>query len=175
MRGEEVSLEPLRDSDSDRLFEWINDRELVLLSSDFEPTSRSDHDAWFERIRSAEDTEIFGIRRVADDELIGSCQLRGIDRDEGTAELQIRIGAGDGRDRGHGTEAVALLLAHAFGDLGLHRVGLEVFPENERAIRAYEKAGFRREGVLRSAAVIDGERRDIVVMAALRGEVPGGG
>jgi RimJ/RimL family protein N-acetyltransferase len=175
MRGEKVALEPLRDSDSDRLFGWINDRELVLLSSDFAPVSRDDHDAWFERIRLAEDVEIFGIRRVGDDELIGSCQLRGIDRAQGVAELQIRIGTSDDRGRGLGAEAVRLLLAHAFNDLGLHRVGLEVFPSNEPAIRAYEKAGFRREGVLREAALIDGERTDIVVMGALSGEVSGGG
>ena len=174
VRGENVVLEDLRDADSDRLFEWINDRELVVRSAQFQPVSRADHEAWFERIRRAEDVEIFGIRRASDDELIGSCQLRDIDRRHGSADLQIRIGAEADRGLGLGTEAVGLLLSYAFGEMGLHRVGLQVFPSNEGAIRAYEKAGFRREGVLREAALIDGERTDIIVMGALRGESGGG-
>ena len=47
---------------------------------------------------------------------------------------------------------------------------LHVFAGNERAIRAYEKAGLRREGVLRSAAYIDGQRCDVIVMGILREE-----
>lgn len=168
MRGDQVALEPLRAEDSPRLFEWINDRKLVLLSAPFEPVSRADHDAWFERIRRAEDVEIFGIRLLEGDELIGSCQLKDIDRAGGVAELQIRIGAQGERGRGLGTEAVGLLLDHAFDDLGLRRVGLEVFPGNERAIRSYEKAGFRREGVRRHAALIEGEWTDAIIMGALR-------
>ena len=68
---------------------------------------------------------------------------------------------------------MGLLLDRAFDDLGLQRVGLEVFPSNERAIRSYEKAGFRREGTLRQAALIDGERTDVIVMGALREERSG--
>ena len=173
MRGDHVALEPLRDEDSPRLFEWINDRELVLLSAPFEPVERPDHDAWFERIRRSDDVEIYGIRLLDGDELIGSCQLKDIDRAQGVAELQIRIGAEGERGRGLGTEAVGLLLDRAFDDLGLQRVGLEVFPSNEPAIRSYEKAGFRREGARREAALIDGERTDVIVMRALRDERSG--
>ena len=173
MRGDHVALEPLRDEDNPRLFEWINDRELVLLSAPFKPVERPDHDAWFERIRRSDDVEIYGIRLLDGDELIGSCQLKEIDRAQGAAELQIRIGAEGERGRGLGTEAVGLLLDRAFDDLGLQRVGLEVFPSNEPAIRSYEKAGFRREGTRRQAALIDGEWTDVIVMGALRDERSG--
>ena len=44
---ERVYLAPLRDADSDRLFAWINDRELVVSSAAFKPVARTDHDAWF--------------------------------------------------------------------------------------------------------------------------------
>ena len=49
---------------------------------------------------------------------------------------------------GYGAEATALMLDHAFGALGLHRVALAVFEFNERAIRAYQKVGFAIEGRL---------------------------
>ena len=163
-----MKLEPVRAADSERLFAWINDRELVLLSSAYSPVHEAGHSEWFESIRSRDDVVIFAIRRVADDELIGTCQLLSIDRRHRSAELQIRIGEPQAQGHGLGTEAVELLLGHAFDDLDLQRVQLHVFATNERAIRAYEKSGFEREGVLRDAVYVDGARLDVVVMAKLR-------
>ena len=51
--AERVRLAPLRDEDSDRLFAWINDRDLVVLSAPFRPIERAEHDAWFASIRNA--------------------------------------------------------------------------------------------------------------------------
>jgi RimJ/RimL family protein N-acetyltransferase len=170
LRGEHVELTAIRDADRERLFQWINDREEVLHNAGYSPVHERDHVAWFERIRTRPDVTIFAIRATGDGELIGSCQLLEIDRTHSTADLQIRIGVPEQRGKGYGTEAVRLLLAYAFRDVGLARVQLHVFANNDRAIRAYEKAGLRREGVLRSAAYIDGQRRDVVVMGILREE-----
>jgi RimJ/RimL family protein N-acetyltransferase len=136
-----IALEPLRDEDSDALFAWINDRELVELSAIFRPVTRAEHDAWFASVRAREDVAVFAIREGG--RLVGTCQLI---RDGDEAELRIRIGEPAARGRGLGTEAVRQLLAHGFDRLGLRRVWLQVFPHNARAIRAYEKAGFTRCG-----------------------------
>ena len=72
------------------------------------------HAAWSERIRARPDVTIFPIRAVGNGELIGSCQPLNIDLKHSTAQLQIRIGLPDERGKGYGTEAVKLLLAHAF-------------------------------------------------------------
>ena len=56
----------------------------------------------------------------------------------------------------------------AFERIGLHRVGLSVFSFNERAIRSYEKAGFRVEGRLREAIARDGRYWDEIQMGVLR-------
>jgi RimJ/RimL family protein N-acetyltransferase len=139
-----VELTPLRDEDSDALFRWINDRETVELSAVFRPVARGDHDAWFEDVRGRPDVEIYAIRAAG--ALVGSCQLHAIDRVEGSAELQIRIGEADARGRGIGTAAVRLLLARAFDGLGLERVRLHVFETNERAIATYVNSGFVETG-----------------------------
>ena len=68
-----VTLSPLLVEDSDLLFGWINDRELVVRSAPFRPISRAEHDAWFEQVRQRDDVRIFGIRE--DGRLVGSCQL----------------------------------------------------------------------------------------------------
>jgi RimJ/RimL family protein N-acetyltransferase len=134
-------LEPLRDQDSDALFAWINDRELVEYSATYRPVTRAEHDAWFAGVRTREDVAIFAIRE--DGRLVGSCQLL-VDGEE--AELRIRLGADGARGRGIGTEAVRRLLDHGFGERGVRRIWLQVFADNTRAIRAYEKAGFTRCG-----------------------------
>jgi RimJ/RimL family protein N-acetyltransferase len=170
LRGDRIILAPLRDEDSRTLFDWINERDDVLLSAPYKPVHAADHRDWFDAIRSRQDVAIFGIRLLDDDRLIGSCQLYGIDPRARSAELQIRIGEADARDQGLGTEAVQLLLRHAFADLNLHRVQLRVFASNERAQGAYERAGFRHEGTLRDAAYVDGAWDDVVVMGLLRDE-----
>lgn len=170
LTGEHLRLAPLRDEDLEVLFGWINDREQVLLNSPYRPVHAWDHRAWFESVPSRDDVAIFGIRLDPDDVLIGSCQLNEIDPYRGTAYLQIRIGQPSARGRGLGTEAVCLLLGHAFDDLRLRRVTLSVFADNAAAIRCYEKAGFRREGLLREAAYLDGRTTDVLVMGILRAE-----
>ena len=71
------------------------------------------------------------------------------------------------RGRGIGSWAIAKTRDFAFEQLKLHRLELDVFSFNPRAEHAYQKAGFRREGVLRDA-VRDGETyADDILMAIL--------
>ncbi|UVT16833.1 MAG: GNAT family N-acetyltransferase [Nitrospira sp.] len=152
------------------MFKWINHREEVLLNAPYKPVSETQHQTWFESIQQRSDLVVFGIRVRKNDKLIGSCQLHGIHPIHRTAELQIRVGDASARNSGNGTEAIHLLLNFAFKDLNLHRVHLHVFATNTMAIRAYEKVGFVREGMLRKAAHVDGTYVDIVLMALLREE-----
>src|SRR4029077_15899230 len=69
-----------------------------------------------------------------------------------------------------GTEATQLMLDHAFGTLGLHRIALTVFEFNERAIRAYRKCGFVIEGRSRESIWRDGRWWDEIGMSVLSNE-----
>lgn len=160
-----MTLSSLQGEDSELLFRWINDRDLVVRSAPFRPVPRAEHDAWFEQIRRRDDVRIFGIRE--DGRLVGTCQLHSIHPVHRSAELQIRIGEPDARGRGVGAAATGRLLEIGFRELGLHRIHLHVLATNEPARRLYERAGFRVEGVQREAACIDGAWVDIVLMAIL--------
>ena len=112
----------------------------------------------------------FSVRTLDGDKLIGVAHvgiLSWVHRDAFAA-----IGFGDRNywGRGYGTDAMGALLRFAFTELALHRVTLNVFAANERAIRSYEKAGFRHEGRLRQALLRAGQRTDIVYMGILREE-----
>ena len=93
--------------------------------------------------------------------------------DPGNESCNFRIFIGPmGRDRGLGTEATRLIVGYGFEHLGLHRISLEVYAFNPRARRAYEKAGFRAEGVLRESLRYNGEWIDATVMSILAPEWP---
>jgi hypothetical protein len=76
------------------------------------------------------------------DRLIGTCAFSQLDADNGSALYHITIGESDAWGKGYGTEATQLMLDHAFGAMGLHRIALFVFEFNERAVRAYKRCGF---------------------------------
>jgi len=169
MKTERICLRALRRSDSEQLYEWINSRELVLLSSSFHPVSEPDHNAWMEAMISRRsDLVIFVIEERSTATAIGTCQLHNINWRHRHAELQIRIGDAASRRKGLGSEAVLLLCQFGFSDLNLHRIFLHVFSSNIPAITAYEKAGFTREGILKDAAYIDGQYQDVFLMGKVR-------
>jgi ribosomal-protein-alanine N-acetyltransferase len=76
--------------------------------------------------------------------------------------------------RGIITTAVALATDHCFGTVGLHRVQVDIRPENAASRRVVDKLGFREEGYLVRYLDIDGAWRDHVSYALTTEDVPGG-
>ena len=170
LRSNSIQLKELSQEDSPVIFEWINDRETVLYNSPYKPISEIQHKTWFENIQNRNDIFIFGIYEIKTDKIIGTCQLHSINWIHRNAELQIRLGNKGNRGKGYGSEAVRLLLDFAFRDLNLYRIYLHVFQTNTNAIHVYEKVGFKKEGLLRKAAHIDGKYVDVIFMGILREE-----
>ena len=63
-----------------------------------------------------------------------------------------------------------VLLRYAFDELNLYRVTLNTFEYNPRAIRSYEKAGFKVEGRVRKYLNREGRRWDVIFMGILAEE-----
>lgn len=76
--------------------------------------------------------------------------------------------------RGIMPTAVALAIDHCFDELRLHRIEVNIRPENAASLRVVEKLELRREGERPAYLHIDGDWRDHVVFVAQAGEVPGG-
>ncbi len=98
---------------------------------------------------------------VVDDEdrLLGSVSLRSIDWERSVGVVAYWL-APQARGRGTATHAVAALCDWAFETLRLARLELRVDTRNERSQRVAERAGFQREGLIRSSDEIHGERND---------------
>ena len=107
--------------------------------------------------------------------LIGGLRLHTLNPHNRRADIAVGLLDPACLGRGIGTEALRLLIDHAFGDMALHRLGLRVIAYNTRAIRAYRKLGFVEEGRLRDNACVAGVYHDDLVMSLLAREHGRGG
>lgn len=110
----------------------------------------------------------FTIRAIADNQLLGDINLDVVGWNMRDAYVGLGIGPRDFWGKGYGTESMQLILQYAFTELNLRCVTLTVFEYNPRAIRSYEKAGFRHEGRQRGAILREGKRWDVLYMGILR-------
>ncbi|MFF9451538.1 GNAT family N-acetyltransferase [Streptomyces flaveolus] len=167
LTGEKTVLRPFAEADAERMWEIVNDPEVVRFT--FPPDSELTPErlrGWYGSRGAQPDRLDLAVTDPADGELLGEVVLYEWDPANRSCTFRTLIGP-RGRGRGVGTEATRLIVGHAFEQLGLHRVQLEVYGDNHRALRVYEKAGFVVEGVRREAAWRDGEWVDEVLMAVL--------
>ena len=172
IRGEHVYLRPAERDDVATFVRWFNDADVLSNLAMYAPMSDAAETAWFDRMLEAQGkTEFhFVICLVADDRPIGNTGLHDISWKDGTADFGIAIGEKEEWNKGYGTDALRAICDFGFGALRLERIGLLVYAGNERARRAYEKAGFVHEGTLRRAHFARGEHHDVHVMSLLRSE-----
>lgn len=162
-----VQLRPVTEADLPHYVRWFNDPAVVgLLITEVSAATETTEWVWLHS-KLADPTERLWSMEV-DGRLIGNCALHL--RGEQGAELGILIGEKDAWSQGYGTDTVRQLLAIAFGELGLWRVWLRTRGSNGRAVRCYQKAGFRQEGVQRQAIWRQGQWVDVMLMAILRSE-----
>lgn len=176
LRGERVLLRPFTAADADVMGVVLADPDVLRLTGSVstsaeiaaatpEPDERTRE--WYATRATQADRLDLAIVDTGTGEVVGEMVLNDLEPDVDACNLRILVGPA-GRGRGLGTEAVRLVLDHAFTTTDLHRISLDVQADNPRAIRAYEKAGFVVEGRLRDAVVFDGVRSDDVLMAILR-------
>jgi RimJ/RimL family protein N-acetyltransferase len=172
IRGERVYLRPVERSDLPIFVRWFADADAARHISLRAPFSTAMEEKWFNQVVDAQGTGQyhFVICLLPDGRVIGNATLRDIDLENGKAEFGITIGEKDEWNKGYGTEALNAICDFGFGMLRLERIYLDVYAENARAIRSYEKAGFREEGRKRNAHFGQGRHSDVLIMALLRDE-----
>ena len=171
LKGAKTRLRPVREDDLPPLTTWANDPEVSHWLHHSERDDATVDDARDVYMPPADDqTRLTLAIENESGALIGVVRLIGIDRTHGRAELAIMIGDKTAWGRGYGTDAICLLLRHAFGDIGLRRVGLITDADNGRGIRSFEKCGFVREGLLRKHRLRHDQPLDMIAMSILSEE-----
>ncbi|MET8566697.1 GNAT family protein [Streptomyces sp. NPDC004783] len=167
LTGARTVLRPFTARDADVMWEIIGDPEVVRFTYPpaLDPTRGRVRD-WYGSRGEQPDRLDLAVTDPADGGVLGEVVLYEWDPAARSCTFRTLIGP-RGRGRGIGTEATRLIVGHGFEQLGLHRVQLEVYGDNHRARRVYEKAGFVVEGVRREAEWRDGVWVDEVLMAVL--------
>jgi RimJ/RimL family protein N-acetyltransferase len=111
----------------------------------------------------------FAIADAGDDAFLGALMIHSCDWRNRRAEVGFWV-VPWARGRGVLSEALALFLDWAFGDLGLERIEMTALPDNDVVPRVAERFGFVREGVLRKRNFERGVRVDLVLWGLLRDE-----
>ena len=174
-KGELVRLSAIDPDEAGKAFtRWNRDSEFMRLL-DSNPTSfRSQRGMQKMLERDLEnqssDRHWFTIHALADDKLLGDINLFVDDWAGREAFVGLGIGERDFWGRGYGTDVMKVILRYAFTEVNLQRVTLNTFEYNPRAIRSYEKSGFRHEGRMRQVLNREGKRWDMLYMGILREE-----
>lgn len=170
LMGERIYLRPLEREDLPTLRAWCNDPETRALIGEVSPMNRSGADAFFERVQKDEARVWLVVVEKESQRVIGEAGLLRIFHPWRTADLTMILGDKTARGKGYGSEATLLLMDYAFGALALHRLAIGVVGFNERALRFYEKIGFKREGVQRDGYFYNHKFCDFVMMSILEDE-----
>lgn len=172
--GERIRLRAVEREDIPRFVTWLNDPEVTAGLAMYLPMSVWAETSWFEALakRSVEQRPLAIEIRTPEGgwQHIGTVGLESIEWLNRCSAFGIFIGEKSCWDQGYGTEATRLMLKHGFDTLNLNRIFLHVYETNPRAIRAYEKAGFVKEGWLREAIYRNGSYFNVLLMSILRSE-----
>jgi len=169
--GSKVSLRPITSDDTELIVKWRNNPKVrcnFVYRNDF---TVEGHTKWLTEVIGSGKAVQFLIIVNETSMPIGSVYLRDIDHDNDKAEFGIFIGEDSARGMGYGSEATRLICKYGFEQLYLHKIILRVFEYNSAAIRAYERAGFKREALFVDDLKFDGEYVNMIFMALFKDDI----
>ena len=167
LEGRNVRLRPPCDGDADVRFSLGTNAEIAEMyginKDDIKPMTREGAARWRQSFAERPNAWVIEINGA----FAGEIRLDNVNLQDRRATMAIGISNPSLLGRGFGTEAITLLLRHAFEEMGLHRIGIRVLAYNKRAICAYEKCGFTIEGRERETAYVNGSWHDDIMMGLL--------
>lgn len=171
----EVRLRDFLPDDAEAVHRWFNDERVTAdLVGTRESFTLEDAAGWVERASDASRDRKWAITIDGSDDAVGFVALFGLARDVGP-ELAVLVGEPSAWGKGVAREAERQACVHAFRELGAHRIHAEIPATNEAAQKVVTFLGFRREGVLRSAIIRDGEAVDNQIWGLLPEDFTGFG
>jgi RimJ/RimL family protein N-acetyltransferase len=172
MSGHSVALALMQPEDVPAIARWNQDLDFTArIGTPGEAHTVEMRQEFYQKhSRPRQDNVEFAVILLATGQLIGFGGLSDISRAM-TATLFVGIGESGFRGKGLGTEATRLICEYGFFFRSLHNIKVEVNAYNQRAIRVYERLGFKPAGRLRGTIMLNDRRYDQVIMDLLRTEL----
>jgi len=165
----EVTLRVIEEKDLGKIYSWKNNFELakMIMSSPL-PVAGYQIEEWYRSLQEDKNEVLFGI--YVNSSIAGIARIMSVNRLHSVAKFGMYIGENEMRSKGTGKKVLHLILNYVFKDLNLNKISLTVLETNTIAIKLYESAGFKREGLLRQEFWINGKYENLVIMGILREE-----
>lgn len=170
LKSNRIYLRPLMESDAEIILSNTKDEEIRYMTGTKGSFTVEQIQQHIRRSNEDSSRYDFAICLNENGQMIGELSISDIDEDNSKAGFRISMNAIQLTGKGFGTEAIQLILKFVFEELKLNRLQLEVFSHNKRGIRAYEKSGFKQEGILRDSLYYNGEFSDEIIMSILQKE-----
>jgi len=167
LRGNLVSLRPLAREDLALIRQWSNDPELRGLTGSVTPVGEPEDESFYDKVYSSQDRIWFSVWSLAQGKMIGEAGLLRMFPAWRTTDMTIIIGDKEAWGKGYGPDIAELLLDYPFGYLNFHRVSIGVVGFNHRALKFWEKVGFRQEGIQRDGYYYNHGYHDFIMMSIL--------
>ncbi len=167
VEGEQIYLRPITKEDTENIVRWRNSDAVRPYFIYQKPFTVEGHLKWLETEVETEKCYQFIVCLKEDDTPVGSTFLRDYSPEHRKAEYGIFLGSDRIKGRGIGTESLQLTLRFAFEHLNLHKVFSRIFKDNEVSVKTLLKCGFHQEGCLIQDVIVNGEYRDLVLLAIL--------
>lgn len=172
LKGKLVKLREYRKEDVPVALEYMNNEEVAknLSTRTPFPYTLEDEEKWFTNQSGVNDKYNFAIETIEEEKYIGGCGINNIDWKNSHVTIGIYIGDQAYWNKGYGSDALKVFIKFIFDEMNIHKIKLEVFAFNIRAIKCYEKCGFKQDGVLREEIFKNGKYYDVWEMSILRDE-----
>jgi RimJ/RimL family protein N-acetyltransferase len=172
IQGERIDLVAQLSEWAEIYAKWQNDPRVRQYARHEFPIALEDVKKWFENPpeHGVREFIVFVIYHKKDKRPIGDIGLNHINWVNRNANIFAEIGEPEYWGKGIVGEASKLMLTYAFTEINLHKVYASVYNPNERSLRAAEKLGFKKEGVLREHLYVDGKYVDNHRFSILRKE-----
>ncbi|HVP06883.1 MAG TPA: GNAT family protein [Candidatus Acidoferrum sp.] len=172
LSGRRCYLREVRRSDvGPRYYQWLNDPEVNrYLETRFVPRSLENISEHVARMDSKDDEPFFAICTLDGDEHIGNIKIGPINWRHRYADVSLLIGEKRYWGKGFATDAISLVTLYGFEVLNLNKLKAGCYVENEGSARAFEKCGYRREGLLKGQYFIGGHETDAILLGLTASE-----
>jgi RimJ/RimL family protein N-acetyltransferase len=168
IEGQLVYLRPVQKEDMETFRDWLTDPSLMrMVGAHGLPAANVELEKWYLELFALVNVRVLSIL-TRDHMLIGVMALGNLFEHSRSAKVFIAIGDRSYWGRGFGPDAIRTLVRYAFLELNLQCIWAEILEFNTRALRAFEKCGFEREGMLRNRFFSNGQYWSQVVCSVLR-------
>ena len=167
LKGELVTLRPIRFEDWEKTIHWRNDMLIKnsTLSHPF-PITAEQEQQWYRKKLEGYDNNFIPFVIIANSnaEVIGFMNLVSIDWVNRHCFIGGAVGSKDNHGKGYGKEAVSILLKYAFSNLNLNKVYSHVL-EKHPAMKSWVDLGAKVEGTLKEHSFTQGKYENVCVLA----------